>query len=381
LAERFVITGATGFLGREVLRRLVERLPGARFALLVRERQGESARERTEALLAGLFPRDQRDAVRPRLEVHAADLTLERFGLSEAEHGSLSDGTTHVVHAAATVRFDHPLEVARRTNVGGTQRVLDLAREVQRRGSLKSFTYVGTAFVAGKRRGLVTEEELDVGQEFRNTYERTKCEAEKLVRAAMGDVPTLIARPSIIVGDSHTGITTSFKTIYWPLKVYAKHHWRTVPGTPDAIVDIVPVDFVADAVAHLALDGKATGACAHLCAGPDGSATIREIGRFASEFFGVAPPRFFDPAFFLAVLRPVLYATVWGKRRRVLHNGKLYMPYFRMQTQYDTSHARALLEPAGIRAPHVTEYLEKLFRYCIDSDWGSRPVTLMAEAV
>jgi nucleoside-diphosphate-sugar epimerase len=286
-----------------------------------------------------------------------------------------------VIHSAATVRFDHPLDVARRINVGGTERVLGLARAVGRRGSLKGFTYIGTAFVAGTRRGAVTEDELDVGQAFRNTYERTKCEAEKLVRAAMDDVPAVIARPSIIVGDSHTGITTSFKTIYWPLKVYAKHRWRTVPGDPEAIVDIVPVDFVADAVAHLALDAKALGACVHVCAGPEASATIREIGRFASEFFGVAPPRFFDPAFFLAVLRPVLYATVWGKRRRVLHNGKLYMPYFRMHTLYDTARARALLEPAGIRVPHVTEYLEKLFRYCIDSDWGNRPVTLMPEAV
>jgi len=226
----------------------------------------------------------------------------------------------------------------------------------------------------------VREEELDVGQGFRNTYERTKCEAEKLVRAAMDDVPTVIARPSIIVGDSRTGITTSFKTMYWPLKVYAKHRWRTVPGHPDAVIDIVPVDFVADAVAHLALDDKAIGRCVHVCAGPEGSATIREIGEFASRFFGIKPPRFFDPAFFLAVLRPFLYLTVWGQRRRVLRNGKFYLPYFRMKVAYDTTHARTLLGPAGLRAPKVTGYLEKLFRYCLDSDWGKRSVTLSPKA-
>lgn len=380
MAERFVITGATGFLGREVLKRLVGRLAEARFALLVREREEESAGDRVRGLVDELFEPAEREAVRHRIEVHEADLTLDRFGLTEAAYGSLVEGTTHVVHSAATVRFDHPLETARRINVGGTKGVLDLAREVRRGGSLKSFTYIGTAFVAGTRTGIVREDELDVGQGFHNTYERTKCEAEKLVRAAMDDLPTVIARPSIIVGDSRTGITTSFKTLYWPLKVYAKHRWRTVPGHPDAVIDVVPVDFVADAVAHLALSDKAIGRCVHLCAGPEGSATIGEIGEFASAFFGLKPPRFFDPAFFLAVLRPFLYVTVWGQRRRVLRNGKFYLPYFRMKVAYDTAHARALLEPSGIRAPKVTAYLEKLFRYCIESDWGKRPVTPTREA-
>lgn len=380
MTERFVITGATGFLGREVLRRLVERWSEARFVLLVRGREGETAGQRVRALVEELFPPHERAAVLERLEVHSADLTLERFGLSERAYASLADGTTRVIHSAATVRFDHPLETARRINVGGTRSVIALARKAHRRGSLVSFTSVGTAFVSGTRTGLVREDELDIGQAFRNTYERTKCEAEALVRSHRDELPTVIARPSIIVGDSRTGITTSFKTLYWPLKVYAKHRWRTVPGRPDAVVDIVPVDFVADAVAHLALDEQAVGRCAHLCAGPAGSATIREIGEFASHFFGIGPPRFFDPAFFLAVLRPILYATVWGKRRRVLHNGRFYLPYFRMQVAYDTTQADELLGPAGIHAPRVTAYLAKIFRYCLDSDWGKRPVTLSPEA-
>jgi len=380
LAERIIITGATGFLGREVLRRLLERLPGARFVLLVREKEGETAAERVRALIEVLEPPHTRAAVLDRIEAYPADLALERFGLSESDYASIADGATRIIHSAATVRFDHPLEVARRINVGGTRSVIALAREAHRRGPLKNFAYIGTAFVAGKRTGLVHEHELDAGQGFRNTYERTKCEAEALVRSHMEELPTVIARPSIIVGDSRTGITTSFKTMYWPLKVYAKHRWRTVPGHPDAVVDIVPVDFVADAVTHLALDERAVGRCAHLCAGPEGSATIREIGEFASDFFGVGPPRFFDPAFFFAVLRPFLYATVWGKRRRVLRNGRFYLPYFRMQVAYDTTQARELLGPAGIRAPKVTEYLEKLFRYCVESDWGKRVVTLSKEA-
>ena len=120
MTERFVITGATGFLGREVLRRLVDRLPGARFVLLVREKEGETAADRVQALVEGLWPSPERAAVLDRLQVHPADLTLERFGLSQDAYASLADGTTRVIPSAATVRFDHPLETARRINVGGT---------------------------------------------------------------------------------------------------------------------------------------------------------------------------------------------------------------------------------------------------------------------
>ena len=127
------------------------------------------------------------------------------------------------------------------------------------RAQLRSLAYVGTAYVAGERTDLVRESELAVGQSYRNTYEQTKAEAEALVRSRLGSLPGVILRPSIIVGDSRTGVTSSFKMMYWPLKIYARRLWRTVPGYPDAVLDIVPVDFVAAAVARLAFDEAALG--------------------------------------------------------------------------------------------------------------------------
>ena len=124
-----------------------------------------------------------------------------------------------MIHCAATVRFDHSLDEARRINVEGTRRVLDFAAAAPR---LRSLAYVGTAYVAGDRTGLVRENELDAGQSFRNTYEQTKAEAEALVRSRLGSLPGVILRPSIIVGDSRTGVTSSFKMLYWPLKIYAR---------------------------------------------------------------------------------------------------------------------------------------------------------------
>ena len=96
---------------------------------------------------------------------------------------------------------------------------------------LRSFAYVGTAYVAGERAGLVREDELAVGQGYRNTYEQTKAEAEALVRSRLGSLPGVILRPSIIVGDSQTGVTSSFKMMYWPvsythLDVYKRQDFR-----------------------------------------------------------------------------------------------------------------------------------------------------------
>ena len=221
---------------------------------------------------------------------------------------------------------------------------------------------------------MVREDELDAGQRFRNTYERSKCEAEALVQARAGDLPIVIVRPSIVVGHSRTGVTTSFNTLYWPLRAYVQRRWRLVPASPRTSIDMVPVDYVAEATLHLAWDGQATGRTLHLCAGPGRSATIGEITDAASRYFKLPPPRFVNSAVFLALLRPVLEVTIWGQHRRILQKGSFYRPYLNMRLAFDTTQADARLAPAGIRPPKVMDYLDRLFAYCAESDWGRRPV-------
>ena len=293
-------------------------------------------------------------------------------GLDTAAWQRLTAETTRVIHSAATVRFDHTLDEARRINVEGTRRVLDFAAAAPR---LRSLAYVGTAYVAGERNDLVLEEELSIGQGYRNTYEQTKAEAEALVRSRLGSLPGVILRPSIIVGDSQTGVTSSFKMMYWPLKIYARGLWRTVPGYPDAVLDIVPVDFVAASVARTAFDPAALGSTLHLCAGPRGSATIQQIASRAKEYFNGPEPRYVDPNLFFAVVRPILFMALWGSKRRVLRDGRAYRDYFTMRMQFDTTNAERLLEPAGVRPPHVLDYLDRLFNYCVASEWGRKPVS------
>ena len=361
--ELILVTGATGFLGVQLVRELLARQPSARLALLIRDRAGQPGQQRADLIVP--------PAERSRVQVYSGDVGQPNCGLDAAAYQRLSAETTRVIHSAAAVRFDHTLEEARRINVEGTRRTLDFAASMRQ---LRSIAYVGTAYVAGERAELVRESELDVGQSYRNTYEQTKAEAEALVRSRLGSLPGVILRPSIIVGDSRTGVTSSFKMMYWPLKIYARRLWRTVPGYPDAVLDIVPVDFVAASVARLLFNQGALGSTVHLCAGPRGSATIEQIARRAMEYFHAPEPRYVDPKFFFAAIRPLLFLALWGRKRRVLRDGRAYRDYFTMRMQFDTTNAERLLVPAGISPPPVLDYLDRLFHYCVASDWGRKPV-------
>lgn len=360
-----VITGATGFLGRELVLHLLASDRAAHLTLLVRGRDEAQAQARGLAVLTGQLQGAALADATARVEVLRADLEQERLGLTARVYEDLVARTVGVIHGAASVSFSLPIAQARAINVDGTRRMLDLARQAR-----AHLDYVGTAYVAGEREGLVLESELEHGQSFRNTYERSKCEAEGLVRARGAEQSVTIFRPSIIVGDSRTGRTSSFKVLYWPLKLYAGG-FRVVPGRADTAMDVVPSDFVVQAIAHLRQQPGREGMVYHLCAGPERSATLGELTDLAGKFFNVRPPIFVQPRLFVRA-RPLIDRFTWGRFKRVLVAGRVYTPYLSLKLAFDTQNTTRGLRGTGIEVPRVEDYFANLFRFAIETDWGKK---------
>jgi thioester reductase-like protein len=367
--SNIVVTGATGFLGREIVLYLLEKSPADQLTLLIRGKDDEEVRRRGERLIEELVGPGGASAARGRVRAVRADIERERLGLEERAWEALAAETDAIIHGAASVSFTLPLEEARNVNVEGTRRVLELGR---RRGA--RIDYVGTAYVAGDRRGVAYEDELDVGQPFRNTYEQTKMEAERLVRERAAEQPIAMYRPSIIVGDSRTGRTASFKVLYWPLKLYATGFAKIAPGRSETPIDIVPSDYVVEALMHLRRSAESLGRCYHLAAGLEQDTTLGEVTDLASEFFGVRRPIFVNPQYFIQWIRPLIDRFAWGKFKRRMVTARVYTPYLNLDIRYDTTNARRALAGTGIAVRPVREYFTTLFRYCLETDWGRRGV-------
>jgi thioester reductase-like protein len=338
-----LLTGATGFLGMELLVRLLDRT-NRPIITLVRAPDDAAASARIDSVLLTLLPSDQ--VPRDRVRAVAANLEAPRMGLTAKVRDALSDEVDTVVHSAASVQFSLPIAQARAINVDGTRRVLALAANAP---NLDRVVHVSTAYVAGDRPGTYHEHEADIGQRPRNTYEQTKLEAERLV--AESALPAAILRPSIVVGDSRTGWTPAFNVIYWPLQAFARGLFPFIPADPDARADIVPIDAVADALHELIVGTRRTGTY-HVVAGDD-AITTSELVALAADAFGQNRPAFVPP----------------GAAPEVEDLAGAFLPYFRVRGTFDATRGRAL----GFRPPPLQTYFAALMRYASEAHWGKRP--------
>ncbi len=356
-----LLTGATGFVGMELLARYLERSERP-VLTIVRARTDEDARERIDAVLENLFGY-RAGAYADRVTAVAGDMTAPRLGLDSVRWDWLAAQSTMIVHCAASVSFGLSLDEARAINVEGTRRMLQLAGRAQQLGVLERYGQVSTAYVAGTHAGRFFESDLDVGQSFHNSYEQSKFESEQLVRSQPG-LPFTIMRPSIVVGDRNSGWTAAFNVLYWPLRALARGLFPAVPATASAPVDVVSIDYVADGIYALCETG-AIRQTYHLTAGSEAS-TIAEIAELASGYFQQPSPRLLTPAEFMSADH--------GVARSMLEEGAMYFPYFSVATTFDDTLTRAQLQPAGISVAPLREYMSRLLDYATWSRWGKHPI-------
>jgi nucleoside-diphosphate-sugar epimerase len=180
-----------------------------------------------------------------------------------------------------------------------------------------------------------------------------------------------VFRLSMIVGDSRTGHTSAFNVMYWPLKMLSRGVFWIVPADRTGIVDVVPVDFAADAVEALSANPAMRGKGFHIAAGKDDCCTIGDILDIAADVMQIRRPVLVNPAIFMPIVRPFLYTITWGKRRESLNKGKVYLPYLAYRARFDVSQARAGLGPLGITPPPLRTYMHHLIDYAKSVNWGA----------
>jgi long-chain acyl-CoA synthetase len=371
-ADGVLITGATGFVGREVLTRYLERSDRTVYALV----RAEDAAAADERLRDGLRTETGTDlAESDRLVAVPGDVQEPGLGLESERRDELASEVSDVIHSAASVSFALPLEESRAINVDGTRNVVEFAERCADRGGLHRLCYVSTAYVAGTHEGEFGEDDLAVGQEFRNTYEQSKYEAERFVRSRARRIPVQIVRPSIVVGERDSGWTSSFNVLYAPLKAFVKGGLSALPGEPRAPVDIVPVDYVADAIYELSsARDEEDNRTYHLVAGKDAT-SVERLVELAAGTLRRRPPALLRPGPYRSLLHPLLVRAASGRGKRALRQMEVFFPYLSARVAYSDRRSRRRLGRVGIEPGSVEGYLDRLIGFAERARWGRESIS------
>ncbi len=342
--ESIFITGFPGFIAGRLVDRLAK--SDTQFFLLVQSGFVEKAMSEVEEIA------DFTSTPLENFVIVEGDITKPDLGISEDDLETIRYETTDIFHLAAVYDLAVSKDVAFSVNLDGTKNVNEFVKTIK---SLRRYNYISTCYVAGKREGEILEKELSHESGFRNYYEETKYLAEVEVEKLKGKYPVTIFRPSVVVGDSKTGETAKYDGIY-----YLIQYLRKAPmllrilnvGNSEVRLNLVPVDFVVEAVAALAFDKKAIGKTIAL-ADPDPLSTAQLFDAIALDLTGRKSE--FGPPVKLAewFLNTRISPPITG----LPHHG---VPYFFISQTYDTSLAGKLLKPHGVSCPNFATYVSNL---------------------
>ncbi|AWV89208.1 SDR family oxidoreductase [Bradymonas sediminis] len=277
-ARDILLTGFPSFMPHRMLRTIFTNEPDSFVRLLVRPDFIDRATRRLEAM--GADP--------DRYQILSGDVVSLDLGLSGTEYLELLANVTDIYHIASIWYLGASKREIQRVNVEGARNIVDAALEMEH---LKRLNHYSTAFVAGQRSGVIMEDELDEGQSFRNAYERTKYEAELIMRQAMDLIPVSIYRPSIVVGDSQTGEIDRMAGPYFLMNLIVQMPESfpiLMPGKGDKPLNLVPADYVCEAMHRISLQDDSIGKTFHLC--DTNPLSARKVFELIAHTAGKRPP-------------------------------------------------------------------------------------------
>jgi thioester reductase-like protein len=355
----YFVTGATGFIGRHLVELLLER-EGTIYALV-----REGSRGRLEEL------RNRWGVGEDRVVGIVGDLSQPKLGVSEEDIARLKGNIDHFFHLAAVYDMTADAETQKLTNVEGTRHAVELAEEIEAR----HFHIVSSIAAAGLYRGIWREDMFDEADDLdTHPYFRTKHESERVVREEC-DVPWRVYRPGIVVGDSETGEMDKIDGPYYFFKLIqrlrnALPQWLPTVGIEGKEINLVPVDFVAKALDHIAHQPDLDGQVFHLT-DPNPKSAGQIINLFARSAHAPQMSMRIDPKMFAIVppaIRSGLMMLPPVKRISDQVLADLGIPrsvlvYISYPTKFDSRNAQAALEGTDIGVPPLETYADKLWDY------------------
>ncbi len=354
----YFVTGATGFIGRFLVARLLKR-EGARVFALVRP----GSEYKLDAMRRRLCVEES------RLVPITGDLTKKLLGVSKRDQDDLVGQIDHFFHLAAIYDLSADENTQRYINIEGTRQTLKLAEKV----NAKAFHHVSSVAAAGLYEGTFSEDMFEEAGELNDPYLLTKHESEALVRQE-SRIPWRIYRPSLVVGHSQTGEMDKIDGPYYFFKLIQKlkdflPNWIPLIGVESGHFNIVPVDFVADALDHIAHQEEGNGQCFHLTA--DRSYNLGEVmDIIASAAQAPRMPVRIDQRMFDAV-PGFVRRGVSAMTPRLLINQAMenldippsLIKFLTFPTEYDNRRAAAALEGSGIEVPELESYVQQLWDF------------------
>jgi len=369
MQQSVLMTGVTGLLGRYLVRNLLcDETP---LAVVARSNDKASAQDRVGELIASLEAEVGRELPRPK--VFDGDLNQPGLGLDEAERQYIREHCDRLLHNAASLQFfaTDPEGEPFRTNVGGTRNVLDLCEET----GLRDLHHVSTAYVCGERPGPILESDLDCGQSFRNDYERAKFESEQLVRNSGLFDSLTVYRPAVIAGDSQTGFTSTYHGLFSYYKFIAvvarsvepdengrRHVPVRVSISGEERRNIVPVDWVAEAMTRIFTSEDAHGETYHLA--PQEPVTTAEMISACLDYYSV------DGVEFIGRDNEVPDPNLF--EQALADNTAMYEAYETTDPLFDTSNTRTALP--DLPCPQIDrDMLNRFIEFGESDRWGKGP--------
>lgn len=358
LDAHYFVTGATGFLGTHLLERLLARR--GHVHILVRNMEDATCR----TLLARF--RDEQS----RIHCYQGDITQPMFGLGEEALEALRALNVEFLHLAAIYDLSAPLELQRAVNVDGTRHALDFAAEIQAR----CFHLTSSIAVAGLYKGLFGEDMLAEAGPLNNPYLQTKHDAEVLVREETR-LPWRIYRPGMVVGHSVTGEIPKIDGLYYLFSAIRKlrdsvPEWMPLIGLEGGQLNLVPVDYVADAMDYIAHQAGQDNRCFHLT-----DPNPRRLGELFNLFAETArAPKMsmridaanFNPLvtmFAKSVSNTPSVQRFLGLLLKDLGIPRETLAFLEYPTQFDRANTDQALEGSGIRVKSPEEYARVLWSY------------------